>query len=264
MVALPIRPFVLAAIAAGALGAAAAIAGRGTDAPLAAPVTARAAAVNTAASDAAASDAAASDAAAWQSKAMPSRDVLAITARLERAVPVAVARAAGCDREPTTEREWFEKLVNEPGLATHAREILAGDQPDAHKVAVLRALCANRSPHADTLLAFAIERAPRETSPHGEDLARVATQLLCERSPRVASARTALQAIAFSPCVVAHALRRRAVAALAAHGDVDELGALATALLARGDKDLVAAALEAAAGRDEPALHERFARLLGA
>lgn len=249
MVAAPLRPFVLAAIAAGAFGATAAIANRGTEAPIAAPVTV---------------PAATTDAAAWQAAAMPQRDALAVAARDERAVPVAFARADRCDREPTSEREWFEKLVNEPGLAARAREILTGDGPDAHKVAVLRALCANRSPHADSLLAFAIERAPRVTSPHGEDLARVATQLLCERAPRLASARAALQTAAFSPWIVSHALRRRAVAALAAHGDADELGALATSLLARGDKDLVDAALEAAAGRDEPALHERLTRLLGA
>jgi len=140
----------------------------------------------------------------------------------------------GLDRAKERDlRTVFGRMVREqPSAAPDAaRRLLAGDAPDAAKIAMLRALLDDNHPAACELLTYAVVTVPPVERAHGESVPATALRLLCERAATVTAASAGLWQIAFGSPRVSLPLRVRAATVCASLADVarrPQLEALAT------------------------------------
>lgn len=161
----------------------------------------------------------------------------------------------GSTRVRETEHTWLERDLaaerRSPGtLVGEAHAILDGVASDTRKVALLRAVCAADVRDADAVLIAALRVRSRVPVGHGEGPGAVAIQLLCERASARATARAALRTVAVPETPLPPAYRRRAVAALAAHGDAADRVWLRAVLEREPAPELLAVAAQAE-GRED-------------
>jgi hypothetical protein len=168
------------------------------------------------------------------------------------APPLAPA-ARPADRQRWKERDFYDELLVEPDLRRRAVEVLAGDGPQAEKLALLRVAFERDPGLAPELFERAVTSLPDAGDAHGESVPRAAVEWLAERAPREPRARAILERLAWDAEgeAPAAALRARCVLALLSSAPESELPRLRGRLAGERDDELHASAARVLDARRE-------------
>jgi hypothetical protein len=159
------------------------------------------------------------------------------------------------ERERARESEHYARFLalDAQGLEAQAARVLEGPGPDCEKVALLRALESSGSPRLHSWLEHALLRLPDVSGPAGDSVPGFALARLARSAAHDASARSALERVAFGAPRAPERLRRLAVTAWACSATEDELWRLASHLSYEQDALVKASAAEALSRNRSPA-----------